>query len=454
MKNNKIKNAVNLNSKKPLLTIRYSLLTMSYRNLWRNRRRTLITAASVFFALFFSIIMNSYTTGMWEQMIANTLKTQSGHIEIHGTDWWNDKTVDNFMTMDSVVIEQLRVLPNVENVSPRVETFALASFGNISKGVAVVAVSPAQENAKSKLAAHIVEGQYLTETDNGILIGEGLAKYLKASVGDTLAFVGQGHFGASAAALFPVRGILQLSITEMSNSLIYTALPAAQTFINLPNGYSGILITLKDDSKLDNSMKEVYNVLVNSEKLTVNNEAAVENVENREKSNNYSLFTAHYALYNWHFTMQRLLQTAQSDKAFGKFVLFILYLIVGFGILGTVIMLVNEREREFRMLVSLGMQRGKLAVTLCLELLIMSLLGVIAGIAIALPIALYFHSHPIQITGEMAKMLNDMGMEAVIPFSIEPQIFVTQLVIILILTAIAAIYPVRKIKKLQLVNSE
>jgi ABC-type lipoprotein release transport system permease subunit len=406
------------------------MLKLAYRNLWRNRRRTLITVASVFFALFFSAVMHSYMDGMWGQMIANTLRTQAGHIEIHGAGYWDDKIIDNFMTMDSVAIQQLRALPNVENVSPRVETFALVSFENISKGVAVIAVSPVQENAKSKLSSHVIEGAYLTENDNGVLIGEGLAKYLKVSVGDTLAFVGQGYQGASAAGLFPVRGIMQLALTEMNNSMVYITLPAVQTFIDLPNGYSGILITLKDDGILDETKKGVAHLI--------------------EKTRLSTSLQDEYAVYDWHFTMQRLLQTAESDKAFNKFVLFILYLIVGFGILGTVIMLTNERKREFRMLVSLGMQRSKLAATLCLELLIMGLLGIISGIAVALPLAFYFHAYPIQLTSEVAKTFNDMGMEAIIPFSVEPKIFITQVAIVFIIIAIATIYPIRKIRILKL----
>jgi ABC-type lipoprotein release transport system permease subunit len=400
------------------------LIKLAWKNLWRNRRRTLITVASVFFALFFSIIMNSYMEGMWGQMIANTLKTQSGHIEIHGAGWWDDKTVDNFMTMDSTVIQQLRSLPNVENLSPRLETFVLASFGNVSKGVAVVAVSPAQEDAKSNLASHVVEGKYLAENDTGVLIGEGLAKYLKASVGDTLAFIGQGYQGISAAGLFTVRGIVHFAVTEMNNNVVYSTLPSMQTFIDLPNGYSGILITLKDDRHLDETVNTIHYTL---------------------NSNNYEVF-------DWHFTMQRLLQTAESDKAFSCFMLIILYLIVGFGILGTVIMLINERKREFRMLVSLGMQRSKLAAMFCLELLIMSLLGIISGVIVALPLTFYFYTYPIQITGEMAKTFNDMGMEAIIPFSVKPQIFITQIVVVIIITVIAAIYPVRKIKNLRLIS--
>jgi ABC-type lipoprotein release transport system permease subunit len=410
---------------------------LAWRNIRRNRRRSSITMASVLFAVFFCSIMSSYTEGMWNRMIENTLRTRSGHIEIHGKGYWDDKITDNFMTADHAVIERLRMTDNVENVSPRVETFALASFGNVSKGIGIVAVSPEQENAKSKLATRLTKGDYFTENDNGVLIGEGLAGYLHAGIGDTLAFIGQGHFGASAAGLFPIRGIFHSAIAEINSGLVYMTLPAAQQFIDMPDGYSGILISLKDASRLNETMKTVAGLL----------QTAPYNLRNENE-----IEAGDYEIFPWHFTMQRLLQSARSDKAFNEIVLFILYMIVGFGILGTVIMLTNERKKEFRTMISLGMNRGRLSRTVALELLMMTLSGMAAGFALSLPVAYRFHTHPIHIGGELAKMFLDMGMEPVIPFSIDAGIFVTQAVIVFILTVMATIYPVRKIRKLVLME--
>jgi ABC-type lipoprotein release transport system permease subunit len=426
-----------------------NLIKIAYRNIGRNKRRTLITIASVFFAAFFCSVMVSYQMGTWEQMINNTLRTQAGHIEIHGAGYWDDKTVDNFMTMDSVTILKISELPNIDNVSPRVETCALASYGNTTKGIGVMGVSPQDEAKKSNLASHIIKGQYLTEQDNGIIIGEGLAGYLNVEVGDTVAFIGQGHFGASAAGLFPIRGIFYLPIADLNNSVAYTTLSAAQNFIDMPDGYSGILITLKNDRKLKDAMSLIHSLLINNEQLTMDNENSV-NIDKSDESNNYSLFTAHYSLYSWHFTMQRLLQQAESDQAFSYMMLFILYLIVGFGILGTVIMLTNERQREFKTMISLGMARTKLRWIVVMELLIMALAGVVSALVISYPIALYYHFNPIPLTGDMAMMMLDNGMEPVMPTSIDPSIFITQIVAVLIITALAMIYPVRKITKLNL----
>jgi ABC-type lipoprotein release transport system permease subunit len=400
------------------------LCKLAYRNIWRNKRRAMITIASIFFAVFFCSIMNSQQTGMWEQMIYNTLRTQAGHIEIHGADYWNDKIIDNFMTIDAAALSEISRLDNIDNVSPRTEIFALASFGSATKGIAVVGISPGNETKKFNLASHIIKGNYLSETDDGIIIGEELANYLQASVGDTVAFIGQGHFGASAAGLFPVRGIFYFAARELNSSVAYASLPATQSFIDMPDGYSGILITLKEDKLLDNSITKIKEVI---------------NTEDNE-------------VYPWHFTMQRLLQTAKSDQQFSLLIIFILYLIVGFGILGTVIMLTNEREKEFRTMISLGIQRGKLALSVVIELLIMAFIGVLAGLGISYPMAVWFHFHPVRMPGEMAEAYITYGMEPIMPTSTEASIFISQIIVILIIVFITASYPVSKIKRINLIE--
>jgi ABC-type lipoprotein release transport system permease subunit len=368
--------------------------------------------------------MSSQQMGMWEQMIYNTLRTQAGHIEIHSTGYWDDKIIDNFTATDAAVISEISRLDNVDNVSPRAEIFALVSFGNATKGIAVVGISPDNETKKFNLASHIIKGNYLSETDNGVIIGEELARYLQASVGDTIAFIGQGRFGASAAGLFPVRGIFRFAARELNSDVAYASLPATQNFIDMPDGYSGILITLKDDKLLDDSIKKIKEIV---------------DTENNE-------------VYSWHFTMQRLLQTAKSDRLFSELIIFILYLIVGFGILGTVIMLTNERKKEFRTMISLGMQRGKLALTVVIELLLMAFTGVLSGLGISYPVAMWFHFHPVRMSGQMAKAYTDYGMEPIMPASTDSSIFISQIIVILIIVIITASYPVSKIKRINLIE--
>ena len=410
------------------------MFILAWRNIWRNRRRAVITMASVFFAVFFCILMLSFQSGTFGKMIDNTLRTQTGHIQIHNKAYWDDKTTDNFMFMDAAVITQLENINNIENVSPRVETFAMAASGSVSKGIAVFGVSPGKEADKSHLPSRIIRGAYLSETDDGILIGEGLSKYLKVTVGDTIALIGQGYHGSSAAGLFPVRGILKMITAEMDNSMAYITLPAAQYFIDMPDGYSGILISIKDNKLLEETMGVIR------ERLTTL----------PAQTSPLPPFKGGIEVYSWHFTMERLLQQAESDKAIGMIIMGILYIIVGFGILGTVIMLTNERRREFCVMISLGMSRMKLAAMVAIELVVMSLIGVAAAFAVTLPATHWFKANPIEVSGNMGEMFIQYGMEPVLPMSVESSIFTGQISTILVIVAITAVYPVRKILKLKI----
>jgi ABC-type lipoprotein release transport system permease subunit len=340
------------------------------------------------------------------------------------------------MFMDTAIIRQLEGIENITNVSPRVETFAMASFGAVNKGIAVIGISPEKEAQKSNLPSRIVAGGYLSETDDGILIGEGLSKYLNANIGDTLALIGQGYHGASAAGLFPVRGILKLMTAEMDNGMMYMTIPSAQNFIDMPDGYSGILISITDNNKLD----EVIQVI--SFQLSVVS----------EKAENWELKTENYEVYSWHFTMERLLETAKSDEAFSSFIMFILYVIVGFGILGTIIMMTNERKREFCTMISLGMPRMRLATVVSTELLIMSLIGVLLAFVVTIPLTHWFAAHPIAISGEMSDTFIQFGMEPFLPMSVKLSIFIDQIITILVITLITMIYPAYKILKLKITN--
>ena len=380
--------------------------------------------SSVFFAVLFCSLMNSFQAGTWEKMIDNTLTSQTGHIQVHAKGYWEDKTIDNFMFVDDETIARLDAVDNIINVSPRVETFAMASHGLSSKGIGIIGISPEREAQKSNLPIKLVEGEYLSETDNGILIGQGLAKYLNVVVGDTLALIGQGYHGASAVGLFPIRGILNMILTELDNGMAYMSLAAAQQFIDMPGGYSGLLIAVADNNKLNGAISEVENI-VDAETLNV---------------------------YSWHFTMESLLQTAESDKMFNVIIMYILYVIVGFGILGTIIMMTNERRREFCVMISVGMKRWRLAAVVVGELMVMSLTSVAAALIVAFPIACWYNANPIKMTGEMAEMYLQYGMEPLMPLSVNPDIFIEQVVVILAIALLTIIYPVNKINKLKIVG--
>ena len=400
-------------------------MKLIWRNIWRNSRRAKITIASVFFAVFFCTLMNSVVNGLWEKMRDDALRTQTGHIQIHHKGYWDDKTIDNFMTMEAAVIGRLDALDNIENISPRIVIPAMASYGTLSKGVAIMGISPEKEKEKSNLPIRLTQGIYLTETDDGILLGGGLAAYLNVDVGDTVVFIGQGYHGASAAGLYPVRGLLQLPTIEMDNGMAYMALPTTQNFIDMPDGYSGILVSIQKEKLLNETINDISYHL---------SEVSSEN----------------YEVLPWTVTMEEMMKTSVSHKSLVRMIMLVLYLIVGFGILGTVIMMTNERKREFAMMISLGMSRKRLKVLTLFELIILTMTGVALAMAVIIPLTYYFSLYPIPLTGDIAQAYVELGMEAVMITTCETGVFINQATTVLIFAGITFFYPIYKIGKLKI----
>jgi ABC-type antimicrobial peptide transport system permease subunit len=142
-----------------------------------------------------------------------------------------------------------------------------------------------------------------------------------------------------------------------------------------------------------------------------------------------------------------------ADNMSGGVMIGILYLVIAFGIFGTVLMMTAERRREFGVLVAVGMQKTKLAAVVTIEMLYIGVMGILSGSAIALPLIYIGYYNPIRFGGEMAKMYEDYGMEPVMPFLPIDWYFFWQTVVVAIIVVIAVIYPFRKIFKMKVVNS-
>ena len=144
-----------------------------------------------------------------------------------------------------------------------------------------------------------------------------------------------------------------------------------------------------------------------------------------------------------------LWQQIESDNQSGKAFLGLLYFIIFFGIFGTVLMMIYERYREFGVLVSIGMQKSKLAISMVYEMTLMGLLGVLAGIVASSPVIYYFHYNPIKLSGDMAQTMEDMGFEAVMPLATFDTYVVWQSLIVALMVVLSCLYPLRKVIKLK-----
>ena len=309
-----------------------NILRIAWRNLWRNKRRTMITAASVFFAIWFALIMRAFQLGSYELMVNNIVHAFSGYFQVHAQGYWGDQTLNNAFKSDPLLLENYRNCPEITGFTGRLESFVLASSGNRTKGALVTGIEPGSENSLTSLRRKLLSGTYLREADSGALVSRQLASYLKIGIGDTVVIIGQGYQGVSAAGLFPVKGIVAFPSPELDARMIYLSLPAARELFSAPLMLTSIAFNVADPSDSPKALATV-----------------------KQMSN-----PALYEVMTWEEMMPDVVQQIRADSASGLIMLGILYMIVGFGVFGTMLMMLNERQREFGMMIAIGMQKNRL----------------------------------------------------------------------------------------------
>ena len=402
-----------------------TILKIAWRNLWRNKRRTMIAISSLFFAAFFCLVMKSFLDGYTNYVVNTTVERQTGTFQVMSSEYWDDKTVDNFITADENTLKKWEAIPNVTRLTPRIETFAMAWNGVRTKPISLIGIDPTRESQFSKLNTRMQKGEFLSQDDKGIIIGSKYAEVMKLSVGDTLALVGQGYHGSSAAGLFVIKGIVKAFDLMLDAACAYTSLAAAQDFIDMPDGATYVSVVLNNANIIDNT---------------------IATFKQGTGGNNL-------AYHPWQELLENTAAGAASEKKANGVYFNILYVIVGFGLLSTIIMLTNERRKEFGMMTALGMKKRSLIVGLFIEMLFITALGLLAALLISIPIIMYFHYFPLRFGGNLGQSMEDMGFDSIMPFDLSTNLFISQIAIVAFIAVVITVYPWLKIKRMNIIDA-
>jgi ABC-type lipoprotein release transport system permease subunit len=397
---------------------------LAWRNLWRNKRRTIIASASVFFAVILALVMRSMQEGSYDYMVDASVSMYTGYIQVHAKDYWDKRSIDKSMEYNQTKINELSETEHVTLVNPRLESFSLISYGNVTKVASIVGIDPQIENRMTKLKSKLVSGKYLTKDSKGLMIAQGLAKLLGVGVGDSVVLYGQGYHGVTAAGQIPIEGTVKFTLPSLNNSMVYLSLGYSQWFFATGNRITTLSIMIDKADEINTVYTEVR-----------------------------KHFDKKYEVMTWSELMPELVQSIEVDNAGGIIMLGILYVIIGFGIFGTVMMMTAERTREFGILISVGMKKWRLNLVSFFESMFLSFIGVMAGVIVTIPILYYLHRNPILLTGETADMMLKFGLDPIMPFRFAPNIFIDQFLTVLVIAMISALYPLSYIRKLRPVSA-
>ncbi|PWI33294.1 ABC transporter permease [Vibrio albus] len=400
------------------------LVKLAWRNIWRQKRRTFLTAGALALALFLSLLMRSMQEGSYSISIDHAARFYTGLIQLQHPKYAESLSINDLLPMTDDFIQPVLQNPDISDHLPRLESFALAAAGERSKGVMVIGAVPEMEKGYSNLDQKLIAGEFLTEDDRQVLIGERLANYFRLKIGDEIVLYGQGYRGQTAAGLYPVKGILHFPMPQLDSQLVYMPLSLAQNLYSTGKQVTAWVLHTRDLA------------------LVTGTEATLEK---------------HYGdtvnVRDWEELAPEMSQQITMDKVSGIFMLYILYGVVGFGLFATITMMTLERQREFAVMLATGMLRIRLLQLVAVESLFIATLGIVLGLMVAAPVLTYLHFNPIQMTGDAARMMEETGFEPILPVLIAPSLIANQIIAVLVLLLISLIYPMVRIFRLSLASA-
>jgi putative ABC transport system permease protein len=400
-------------------------LKLAWRNIWRNKRRTLITVSSIMFAVVFALFLESLERGAHDVMIDNMTRFHTGYIQVQDYRFEDEPSLDNAFYYDDSLSDQVTGLESVEYTIPRIETFMLAAGTEVTRGAIVMGINVDRENRLNNLKERLTDGRFFEPGDGTAVVTEGLASRLNLAVGDSLVLLGQGRFGMTASGLYEISGLLRHPTREMNNQLVYLSLPDAQWLLSADDHITALLVTPSRARDAEPVAGQLRSELDDEE----------------------------LAVFTWRELIPELVEALEFDRAQSRLMMGILYVVIGFGIFGTILTMTLERMREFGILLSVGMQRIKLAFVVFIETFFITIMGVLAGFVLGIFPILYFHFNPIELGGDMEEVVAEWGIEPIMPTAIAPDIFLWQGLMVFILTTIICFYPTIKILTLKILEA-
>ena len=355
------------------------ILALAWRNIWRNRRRTLLTigaiASCVTVLVFFSALqLSSYATS-----IGANVSIFQGFAQIQHEDYNSRPDIRKSFPFQGGYLQKFDQVPLVEHVSARAMGFALLSSSARSYGAQIVGVVPDREPLVSTIPGLVQEGSYLKGAEaNEIYLGEGLARNLRAGVGSEVTLLGQARDGSVAASILTVVGVFRSGSPEVDRGMAEIPLEVFQDIFTMDNDIHSLVfrgIDVENSHELVGSLRDFL-------------------AQERLKGN--------LSVLHWEQLLPGVKEAIELDMATGWIFYLSLVIVVSFLVLNTFLMSVIERTREFGVMLAVGLRPFSIALFVFIEVIFILVIGCVVGVALGAIVVQYFNAVGFSIPGTEA----------------------------------------------------
>ena len=333
------------------------LLKIAFRNIFRQKRRTILTMLSMFGGFVMAAVFIGWADGSYNNIIDNFTRHNFGHIQIHEKDYLDRPSLYKTINDYSNIKNQLLTLEEIDHFAPRVYSAGLVSVREKSAGARIIGIDPTPEQMTTQFHKKVSKGQYLSEQpDHQVLLGKELAKLLKADIGDDIVIVSQGADGSIANDRYSIVGLVDSGDLISDRTSFYLHIEDARELLVLGDRIHEIAINIGHLKKVK-PMTDTISTLINRPELSVN---------------------------PWQVFARSFYLAMKADMEGMWISLVIIVLIVAVGVLNTVLMSVLERIREYGVLKAIGTRPGQIIKLVLTEVNIMAIFSIIIGFGVAL----------------------------------------------------------------------
>lgn len=361
------------------------IFLLAWRNIWRNKARSLVIMGSIALGLFAGIAVLSLYKGMMTSRIRTVIDEELGHLQLHHPQFGEDYEPIYAIPDAGAVARRLKVLPGVAMVVSRSVAQGMLSTPTGSAGVLIRGIMPAEENSFTFLEQKIVEGRYLSDKKDGeIIIGSKLADKMKLKSGRKIVLTFTDTANGIVSGAFRISGIYRSSNSALDERIVFIQKYELNALHEYEGAVQEIAVKLQHDGALDTMMAWVKNA---------NPALLVESWKELSPETDFMV-------------------KAVDDYSY--IIMIIIMVALAFGILNTMLMAVMERSRELGMMMALGTGRLRMFALVMTETIMLTLLGAPIGLLAAWLTVGYYHGAGLDLTGMGEDMMRSFGFSTMV----------------------------------------
>jgi len=409
-----------------------SLIRLAWRNLWRQKRRTMLTLASIVFGGFLAILMTSLQDQVWADFIDSAARLGAGHVTVQHEEYRDTPTLTRTVKNTDAIRTAAKADPDVSQVVDRTTGSVMLSTASDSYGGFFIGFEPEIETSETmEFAEDIVVGKAFTSSsDKGIILGKVLATNLNAELGDKVVYTLTDRKGEIVSGMERVSGIVNTGALSTDAALVLLPLNTVQSLLGYDKHESTQVAIFLEDGR---------NAIAVAERLSNQVDASA-------------------TVLTWDELQPEIKTFVAMKVGGGRVMIIIIGALVAAGIFNTIFMSVLERTREFGIMLAIGYTPGQLSLLVLIESAFLAIMGLI-GTALISAYPYYALSKTgIDISSQLEAAggsmdIGGVGMSSVMAVGIYPESVVAIAILLVLATMSAGLYPAWKAGRVHPVES-